>query len=139
MLLYLFLFSDSEPAFKIAIVKNCKLLYTMLLAHSFAEKLGSDNEQVHFTCTTTGRTSVRVYWFKDGISLNTSGEKYVLSRTQHRMTVLSIIARDEGNYTCSYSTASGVRISAAGCLLVYGKCLPLTRASRAQQRHKQQR
>ena len=90
----------------------------------FAGVLGANNKNVHFTCTTTSRTSLTVTWFKDGVLLNTQNtEKYLLNRGQNELTVHGIVASDEGNYTCSYLSGSNLRNSTAGCLLVYGNDL----------------
>ena len=88
---------------------------------SVTERLGSGTAQVQLTCSTPGRTSPQVNWFKDSVSLNTNGEKYTLSPTQSGLTVIGIVASDEGNYTCSNTAGSSVMTSSAGCLLVYGK------------------
>ena len=92
-----------------------------------ADELGGDNRQVSFVCDTPGRTELEVTWYLNSIMLNTVGNKYSLNYAQSTLTVRSIVASDEGNYSCSYTAQqSQTRTSGAGCLTVYGKLVLLS-------------
>ena len=93
---------------------------------SFDQQMAEVNQTFVLTCTAQGGPSNMLQWYKDGVlltdaqdglSIDTNG-MYPTSISSN-LTIASLAADDQGNYTCAVSNAVGNESYTA---LLVGKC-----------------
>ena len=90
---------------------------------SFTEHLGGRGDENRFTCNAPDRNDPYLVWLHNNMELTITEEKYELSNTKLTLKILNIDYRDDGNYSCKYTSMdTGQTVQRyVGCLTIYGE------------------